>query len=79
MNKLLKKGLAIIGLLMVAVVSFTGCALVEEHAVVEFTFGRETHTLLEGWQAVGVVALLLAVIGAVIAIVIVVRKKKEKK
>ena len=75
MNKLLKKGLTIIGFLMFAVISFTGCAWVEEHATIQFSLGLETHTLLSGWQAVGAGVLLFAVIAAII---IVVQNKKKK-
>lgn len=75
-NKLLKKGLTIIGFLWV-VIGFTGCAWVEEHATIEFSLGRETRTLLSGWQAVGVGVLILAIIAAVIAIITVVRKRKK--
>ena len=75
MNRLLKKGLAIIGLLMVVVFSFTGCDLVDA-ATFEFRFMGDSFAL-NGWQAILAGGLLLAAIAIIVAIIFFVRKKKK--
>ena len=78
MNRLLKKGSAIVGLLMMAIFAFTGCAALVDAARLDFALGGDRSFTLYGWQAIGVGTGILFVL-AIIAFIVYVKVVRNKK
>lgn len=81
MRKLWRKGLAIIGLLMVVASSLTGCAWVSTNDDSVVPFGTEVWSANWdfGWESLAIGLVALAIIGIVVYLVVKAIKKKDKK